>query len=118
MTTPDPNNHRNPAAETNRFTGLYPDNTYPLVDGQLDIEQQKRLQARQESNRTPRGVLAADLEDVYRTSSNDRDTDGETYPAHPAFAETGYEDENDTPAEQDAEAAATWAEVQTREARP
>lgn len=30
-------------------SGVYPNNTYPLVEGELDFEQQKRLQARQES---------------------------------------------------------------------
>lgn len=82
MTTPDPNNHRNPLAEVGRFTGLYPDNTYPLVDGKLDVEQEKRKEARQESDRTPRGVLATNGADVY-------DTPNETYPAHPAFTEKG-----------------------------
>lgn len=48
MTTPD-NNSSNPDATENRFSGVYPDNSYPLVDGQLDFEQEKRLQARQES---------------------------------------------------------------------
>lgn len=51
---PDPQNHHNPDATENRFTGLHPDNTYPLVDGELDFEQQKRLQARQEGARTRR----------------------------------------------------------------
>lgn len=69
MTTPDP--HYDPTATENRFTGLYPDNDYPLVDGELDFEQEKRLQARQESDRTP------------RESSN------APYAAHPPFTEKG-----------------------------
>lgn len=52
MTTPDPQN--DPNATENRFSGIYPNNTYPLVDGAPDEEQQKRLQARQEHDRTPR----------------------------------------------------------------
>lgn len=48
MTQPDPNNHFNPLAVDGEFTGLYPDNKYPLVDGKLDVEQEKRLEARQE----------------------------------------------------------------------
>lgn len=32
-------------------SGVYPNNTYPLVDGQLDFEQEKRLQARQEHDK-------------------------------------------------------------------
>lgn len=72
MTTPDdPNNHHNPAAETHRFSGLHPDNSYPLVDGELDFEQQKRLQARQESART-------------RRVSSDA-----AHAAHPSFTEKG-----------------------------
>lgn len=66
-----PNNSDNPAAETNRFSGVYPDNTYPLVDGELDFEQQKRLQARQESDRT-------------RRVSSDA-----AHAAHPPFTEKG-----------------------------
>lgn len=53
MTTPNPA-YSDPTLEEGRFSGLYPDNTYPEVDGEPDIEQQKRLQARQESARTPR----------------------------------------------------------------
>lgn len=30
-------------------SGVYPDNAYPLVNGSIDAEQEKRLQARQES---------------------------------------------------------------------
>jgi len=71
MTNPDPNNHLNPAAEENRFSGVYPDNSYPEVDGQLDFEQEKRLQAREESERTP------------RVSSDD------PYAPHPPFTELG-----------------------------
>lgn len=66
-----PNNSDNPTATEDRFSGLYPDNTYPLVDGELDIEQQKRLQARQESDRTP------------RVSSDD------PYDDHPPFTSRG-----------------------------
>lgn len=66
-----PNNSDNPAATENRFSGLYPDNSYPEVDGQLDFEQEKRLQAREESERTP------------RVSSDDPLAD------HPAFTEKG-----------------------------
>lgn len=53
MTEPNPA-YSDPTLETGRFSGLYPDNTYPEVDGELDEEQQKRLQARQEHDRTPR----------------------------------------------------------------
>lgn len=70
MTTPD-TNHNNPDATENRFTGLYPDNDYPLVDGQLDFEQEKRQQARDESERTK------------RVSSNT------AYAAHPPFTVKG-----------------------------
>lgn len=71
MTEPDPQNHLNPTATESRFSGLYPDNAYPLVEGQPDLEQQKRLQARQESDRTP------------RVSSDD------PYADHPPFTERG-----------------------------
>lgn len=30
------------------ISGVHPNNDYPLVEGELDFEQQKRLQARQE----------------------------------------------------------------------
>ena len=71
MSTPNSNNSNNPSATENRFSGLYPDNSYPEVDGQLDFEQEKRLQARQESDRTPRVSSNAALAD------------------HPAFTEKG-----------------------------
>ncbi len=32
-------------------SGVFPNNTYPLVNGELDFEQEKRLQARQEHDR-------------------------------------------------------------------
>lgn len=51
---PDPNNYHNPDAETHRFSGLHPDNSYPEVDGQPDEVQQMKTQARQESARTRR----------------------------------------------------------------
>lgn len=54
MTTPAENNSNVPTATENQFTGLYPDNTYPLVDGELDAEQEQRKQARDEHDRTPR----------------------------------------------------------------
>ena len=67
----DPDNRDNPEATENRFTGLYPDNSYPLVAGQLDFEQEKRRQARLEHDRTP------------RVSSDS------PYAAHPPFTEKG-----------------------------
>jgi hypothetical protein len=54
MTTPADNNSNVPDAETERFTGLYPDNSYPLVDGELDEVQEQRKQARDEGARTRR----------------------------------------------------------------
>lgn len=54
MTQPDPNNHNNPAATENRFSGLYPNDSYPLVNGAPDFEQEKKAQARLESERTRR----------------------------------------------------------------
>ncbi len=47
MTTPNPQ-HSDPNATTNRFSGIYPNNAYPLVAGNIDAEQEKRKQARQE----------------------------------------------------------------------
>lgn len=38
-------------------TGIYPNNTYPLVDGKLDFEQEKRKQAR-DASAFARGDLA------------------------------------------------------------
>lgn len=54
MTTPELDAKEDPNRTEGRFSGLYPDNTYPLVDGELDEEQERRLQARQEHDRTPR----------------------------------------------------------------
>lgn len=39
-------------------SGMYPNNTYPLVNGKLDEEQEKRKQARQESALTKRVASA------------------------------------------------------------
>jgi len=47
-------NEAEPTATENRFSGLYPNNTYPLVDGALDEVQEKRKQARDEGARTRR----------------------------------------------------------------
>lgn len=56
MTTPDP--ELDPKADPNRtegrFSGIHPDNSYPLVDGELDLVQEMKAQARQESARTRR----------------------------------------------------------------
>ena len=47
-------NDANPAATTNRFSGLHPNNSYPLVSGKLDEVQEQKKQARDESARTRR----------------------------------------------------------------
>lgn len=50
MTTPDPVDPKHdPHATENRFSGIHPDNSYPLDNGALDEEQERRLQARQET---------------------------------------------------------------------
>lgn len=55
MSTPAPLDPKNdPSLTEGRFTGLHPDNSYPLVDGNLDEEQEKRRQARLEGARTKR----------------------------------------------------------------
>ena len=38
-----------PDNKLNSTTGVHPNNDYPLVDGQLDLAQEMKLQARQES---------------------------------------------------------------------
>lgn len=53
MTTPNPQ-HSDPNATTDRFSGIYPNNTYPLDAGNLDAEQEQRKQARDESTLTRR----------------------------------------------------------------
>ena len=87
MTTPalDPKN--DPNATVNRFSGIYPNNTYPKVDGQIDEVQEMKLQARQEGARTR------------RTSSNT------PRPAHPPLTERFSTNDHATP-RADAEAAA------------
>lgn len=60
-----------PNATVNRFSGIHPDNSYPEVDGQPDLVQEMKLQARQESART-------------RRESSDEPRDD-----HPAFVSEG-----------------------------
>ena len=52
-------NDSNPTATTNRFSGVYPNNSYPLVGGKLDEVQEMRKQARDEGARTRRVSSAA-----------------------------------------------------------
>lgn len=61
MTTPVPAPilaKNDPKRTTGRFTGIYPNNTYPLVAGKIDAEQERRKQARTESTRTKRVASA------------------------------------------------------------
>lgn len=53
MTTPlDPK--YDPDATVNRFSGIFPNNDYPLVNGVRDEVQERQAQARQEGARTRR----------------------------------------------------------------
>lgn len=55
MTTPAPLAPKNdPRRTEGRYSGIYPNNTYPLVAGKIDSEQEKRKQARLEGARTRR----------------------------------------------------------------
>ena len=46
----DPKNHHKASATEARFSGLHPNNSYPLVKRKLNSVEERKLQARQDSD--------------------------------------------------------------------